>query len=326
MIDTIESAYGSVSEASICSIAARRSSCSWRRWRTSPTRPLPAPSSASSSAPRDSAATSTGSFEGSARYSPVAIASRMPSMRCWALSTVAAVFRSGRSLAVEFTPTSVPSSANTGPPESPGLSGASIASTQPSRPITRPTRSGGGRHGFRSGPSGCPNATTVSPVASFAAAPSSTNGNSLPPVSIFTNPTSPSGPKCCPAVVPRISVPSASSTFMRLPGCCPTWPAVSTQPSFEMIVPLPEPFSVPCSSSVTSPTTAGRTFAATARMRDSSACSACGESISSPANARAATHATASAATAAIARHGSQEGIRIMWSPRRQPALEGSLS
>ena len=256
----------------------------------------------------------------------MAIASRMLSMRCCALSTVAAVFRSGRSLAVELTPTNVPSSANTGPPESPGLSGASIASTHPSRPITRPTRSGGGRHGFRSGPSGCPNATTVSPVASFAAAPSSTNGSSLPPVSIFTNPTSPSGPKCCPAVVPCISVPSARSTFIRLPGCCPTCPAVSTQPSLEMIVPLPEPFSTPCSSALMRPTTAGRTLAATARMRVSSACSACGESISSPADTDAATNAQASAATAAIARHGSQPAIRFMRCPRRQPALEGSLS
>ena len=227
-----------------------------------------------------------------------------------ARSAVAARFRSGRSLAAEFTPTSRPSRSKTPPPESPGLSGASIASSHPSRPITRPTRSGGGRHGERSGPSGCPSAITGVPVESPCAAPSSTNGRSRPAASIFTRPTSPSGPKCWPYVRPFTSVPSASSTFTSRPGACPTWPAVSTQPSAEMMVPLPDPASgapggAP-GAGIRIPTTDSRTRAATSRTRDSSARRSSAERISNdpaPApgdgccpNAVAGTHATTTAA------------------------------
>ena len=157
MMLTMESAYGSVRAANISSVLACRSACSLRAYVVSPARaslPSFGVSSPSSAPERSSAATVTGSLVGSAKYAPVASPSRMVSIRAFALSAVAAMLRSGRSEASLLTPTSAPSRSKTGPPESPGLSGASIASRQPSRPITRPNRNGGGRQGDRSGPSG----------------------------------------------------------------------------------------------------------------------------------------------------------------------------
>ena len=233
MMLTMESAYGSVNAANISSVFAFRSACSLRACAASPTRTSRSPTGAASALspssppsvsespcpPRNFEATSIGSFVGSATYAPVASPSRIVVMCDFALSAVAARFKSGRSEASLFTPTSAPPRLNTGPPESPGLSGASIASRQPSRPMTRPTRSGGGRQGERSGPSGCPNATTRSPVANDADAPSSTNGSTRPALAIFKSPTSPSGPKCWPAVTPVNSVPSARNTLALRPGC-----------------------------------------------------------------------------------------------------------
>ena len=154
----MESAYGSVRAANISSVLACRSACSLRAYVVSPARAsLPSFGGASSPSPapdRSSAATATGSLVGSAKYAPVARPSRIVSICAFALSAVAAMLRSGRSEASLLMPTSAPSRLKTGPPESPGLSGASIANRQPSRPITRPNRNGGGRHGDRSGPSG----------------------------------------------------------------------------------------------------------------------------------------------------------------------------